>query len=43
MLVPLLLNHPPKRAPREQWTSCRARFAALGLPVPSGLDGESFL
>ena len=43
MLVPLLLNHPPKRAPRRTVDVMPSALAALGLPVPSGLDGESFL
>jgi hypothetical protein len=43
MLVPLLLNRPPKRAPRRTVDVMPSALAALGLPVPTGLDGESFL
>jgi arylsulfatase A-like enzyme len=43
MLVPLLLNHPPRREPRRTVDVMPSALAALGIPVPSGLDGESFL
>jgi arylsulfatase A-like enzyme len=43
MLVPLLVNHPVKREPRRTVDVMPSALAALGLPVPPGLDGESFL
>jgi arylsulfatase A-like enzyme len=43
MLVPLLLNRPPARVPRRTADVMPSALAALGLPVPTGLDGESFV
>ena len=43
MLVPLLVNQPVKREPRRTVDVMPSALAALGLPVPPGLDGESFL
>jgi hypothetical protein len=43
MLVPLLVNHSVKREPRRTVDVMPSALAALGLPVPAGLDGESFL
>ena len=43
MLVPLLVNHAVKREPRRTVDVMPSALAALGLPIPSGLDGESFL
>jgi len=43
MLVPLLLNRPPARLPRRTTDLMPSALHALGLPVPPGLDGESFV
>lgn len=43
MLVPLLLNHPPARAPRRTVDVMPSALAALGREIPPGLDGESFV
>ena len=43
MLVPLLLNRPPARTPRRTADVMPSALTALGIPVPDGLDGESFL
>jgi len=43
MLVPLLVNQAVKRQPRRTVDVMPSALAALGLPVPPGLDGESFL
>lgn len=43
MLVPLLVNHRVKREPRRTVDVMPSALVALGLPVPDGLDGESFL
>jgi hypothetical protein len=43
MLVPLLVNQPVRREPRRTVDVMPSALTALGLPVPSGLDGESFL
>jgi hypothetical protein len=43
MLVPLLLNRRPARAPRRTVDVMPSTLAALGLPLPAGLDGRSFL
>jgi hypothetical protein len=43
MLVPVLLNQPVKREPRRTVDVMPSALTALGLPVPSGLDGGSFL
>lgn len=43
MEVPLLLNRPPARAPRRTADVMPSVLTALGLAVPDGLDGTSFL
>ena len=43
MLVPLLVNHPVARTPRRTVDVMPSALTALGLDVPGGLDGESFL
>ncbi len=43
MLVPLLCNRAPDRAPRRTTDVMPTALAALGVEVPAGLDGESFL
>ncbi len=43
MLVPLLANTPPKRTPRRTVDVMPSSLAALGIALPSRLDGESFL
>ncbi|HEY6828823.1 MAG TPA: alkaline phosphatase family protein [Gemmatimonadaceae bacterium] len=43
MLVPLLLNQRVKREPRRTVDVMPSALTALGLPVPDGLDGVSFL
>jgi len=43
MLVPLLLNRPAKHEPRRTVDVMPSALRALGLTIPSGLDGESFL
>ena len=43
MLVPLLLQRPPARHPRRTVDVMPSALAALGAPVPAGLDGHSFL
>ena len=43
MLVPLITNHRPVRAPRRTVDVMPSALAALGLPIPDGLDGLSFL
>ena len=43
MLVPLLVNRPVARTPRRTVDVMPSALTALGLPVPEGLDGESFL
>jgi len=43
MDVPLLLNRPAARAPRRTVDVMPSALSALGLPVPAGLDGTSFL
>ena len=43
MLVPLLVNQPVKREPRRTVDVMPSALTALGLPVPDGLDGASFL
>ncbi|MEO7083717.1 MAG: alkaline phosphatase family protein [Gemmatimonadaceae bacterium] len=43
MLVPLLLNRPARHQPRRTVDVMPSALAALGRPVPSGLDGVSFL
>jgi Type I phosphodiesterase / nucleotide pyrophosphatase len=43
MLVPLLTNRPVDRTPRRTVDVMPSALAALGLDIPSGLDGSSFL
>lgn len=43
MLVPLLMNRPPREAPRRTVDVMPSALAALGKSIPLGLDGESFL
>ncbi|AHG87597.1 type I phosphodiesterase/nucleotide pyrophosphatase [Gemmatirosa kalamazoonensis] len=43
MLVPLLLNRPPATTPRRTADVMPSALAALGLPVPAGLDGTSYV
>lgn len=43
MLVPLLLNQPAGQLPRRTVDVMPSALSALGLGVPDGLDGESFL
>ena len=43
MLVPLLLDRAPSRAPRRTADVMPSALEALGQPIPSGLDGESFV
>ena len=43
MLVPLLVNHPVAGTPRRTVDVMPSALRALGLPLPSGLDGEAFI
>jgi arylsulfatase A-like enzyme len=43
MLVPLLLNRPPARVPLRTVAVMPSALAALGVPIPPGLDGRSYL
>ena len=43
MLVPLLTNTPTARPPLRTADVMPSALAALGLAVPRGLDGESFV
>jgi len=43
MLVPLLTNHPIARVPRRTVDVMPSALKALGIPIPPGLDGVSFL
>ncbi|MEO8576040.1 MAG: alkaline phosphatase family protein [Gemmatimonadales bacterium] len=43
MLVPLLMNHAPVRQPRRTVDVMPSALKALGITIPPGLDGESFL
>jgi arylsulfatase A-like enzyme len=43
MAVPLLVNGPVARRPRRTTDVLPSALAALGIPIPSGLDGVSFL
>ena len=43
MLVPLLTNRPLSKTPRRTVDVMPSALAALGLPIPGGLDGLSFL
>jgi arylsulfatase A-like enzyme len=40
MLVPWLMNHAPRRTPIRTADIMPSSLAALGLPVPDGLDGQ---
>jgi hypothetical protein len=42
MLVPLLINHPPKLQPRRTVDTMPSALAALGIAVPNNLDGVAF-
>jgi hypothetical protein len=42
MLVPLLVNHPLERTPRRTVDVMPSALKALGLAIPSGLDGTPF-
>jgi hypothetical protein len=39
MLVPWIMNHAPLRTPRRTTDIMPSSLAALGLPIPDGLDG----
>lgn len=43
MMVPLLLNRASARTPRRTTDVMPSALAALGMGIPSGLDGESFV
>jgi type I phosphodiesterase/nucleotide pyrophosphatase len=43
MLVPVLVNQPIVGIPRRTVDVMPSALAALGLPVPAGLEGESFV
>jgi hypothetical protein len=43
IMVPLLLDVVPSRAPQRSADVMPSVLARLGLPVPGGLDGRSFL
>jgi hypothetical protein len=43
MLVPLLVNRPLSGNPRRTVDVMPSALVALGLPVPGGLEGESFV
>jgi hypothetical protein len=43
MTVPLLLDRPPARTPRRTADVMPSALAALGVEIPLGLDGESFV
>jgi arylsulfatase A-like enzyme len=43
MLVPILMSRPPRSVPRRTVDVMPSTLKALGLPIPSGLDGSSFL
>lgn len=43
MLVPLLVNRPVAGIPRRTVDVMPSALVALGLPVPGGLEGESFV
>ena len=43
MLVPLLTNHPTASVPRRTVDVMPSALAALGRPIPAGLDGASFM
>ena len=43
MLVPLLCNRPVQGLPRRTVDVMPSALKALGIPIPSGLDGKSFI
>jgi arylsulfatase A-like enzyme len=43
MLVPLIVNRPPARAPRRTVDVMPSALAALGVDAPAGVDGTSFV
>jgi hypothetical protein len=43
MLVPLLVNRPAARTPRRTVDVMPSALRALGLTIPAGLDGTSFI
>lgn len=43
MLAPLVVNHPVSHPPRRTVDVMPSALAALGLRIPDGLDGESFV
>ena len=43
MLVPLLVNHPVAVSPRRTVDVMPSALEALGIPIPDGLDGVSFV
>jgi hypothetical protein len=43
MLVPLLTNHPLPGSPQRTVDVMPSALRALGLPIPSGLDGRPFV
>jgi hypothetical protein len=43
MMVPLLVNRPPRGRPRRTVDVMPSALAALGKQIPPGLDGRSFL
>lgn len=43
IMVPLLLDVPPDRTPQRSADVMPSVLARLGLPIPGGLDGRSFL
>jgi hypothetical protein len=42
IMVPLLVNHPPREQPRRTVDVMPSALAALGKVIPPGLDGRSF-
>ncbi|MEO7454659.1 MAG: alkaline phosphatase family protein [Gemmatimonadaceae bacterium] len=43
MIVPLLMNRPPRGTPRRTTDVFASALAALGVPPPARLDGRSFV
>jgi hypothetical protein len=43
MMVPLLMNRPPRTPPRRTVDVMPSALAALGRPIPDRLDGRSFV
>ena len=43
MLVPLLVNRPVQGLPRRTVDVMPSALKVLGVPIPTGLDGESFI